>query len=85
MPYIAYIAHRTDVKRPDGATLILWSHSKPLELNVTVSNTFAYTYITSSAANTKLATDKAASVQTKYIELSHSHRFSSFALETLGP
>ena len=57
---------RSDGKRPDGATLIPWSHGKPLVLDFIVPDIFARSHITSTVSNAWAAADKAAcSKQTK--------------------
>ena len=40
---------RTDVKRPDGVTLIPWQRGKPLAWDVTVVHTLAVSYVGSTA------------------------------------
>ena len=74
---------RSDVKRPDGATLIPWSHGKPLAWDLTVPDIFAQSHITSTASNAAAAADKAARSKTKkYEHLSITRNFIPFALET---
>ena len=74
---------RSDGKRPDGATLIPWSHGKPLARDVTVPDTFVQSHITSTATNASAAADRAACSK-KHEHLNITHNFIPFALESGG-
>ena len=55
------------------------SHSKPLTLDVTVTNMFAQLYITAGSTNVRATIYKAASSKTnKYTELSNTQTFTHF-------
>ena len=77
---------RSDGKRPDGLTLVLWQSGRSLTWDVTVVDTLANsdtptTSVTSCAAAEAAAMRKRA----KYAEIIQSHHFVSIAIETLGP
>ena len=77
---------RTDGKRRVGATLITWSHSKSMAGDVTILDTFAKSHITATTANAGAAADKTVFLEiSEYTEQSHTHRFTSFTLETEVP
>jgi len=76
---------RDDGKRPDGSTLIPWLAGKSLAWDVTVVNTVAESYISTSASPGGAAEHAAARKLAKYSSLPRSHIFQPLALETLGP
>src|SRR6218665_1319885 len=77
---------RTDVKRPDGATLVPWSAGKNLAWDGTVVHTCAASYISPQAASAGPASVQAANRKAlKYAALPTTHVFQPVAIETLGP
>ena len=78
--------NRSDGKRPDGVTLIPWSHGKCLTWDVTVPDTMATSHIQATSTAPGAAADKAATnKRTKYAALQQTHLFVPVSLETLGP
>ena len=71
-------------KRPDGATLISWSTGKALAWDVTVPDTYAPSHIQSTFAEACSAANAARSKIFKYHELSATHIFYPFSIETDG-
>ena len=76
---------RSDSKHPDGATQIAWVRGKPLAWDVTAPDTYAdshinSTSITAGAAANHVATAKSA----KYANLTSTHLFVAFVIETSG-
>lgn len=77
---------RSDGKRPDGVTLIPWARGVPMAWDVTVPDTFANSYISSTAVEAGAAAERAAAIKRlKYAEISKSHRFVPIAIESGGP
>src|SRR5215475_7959924 len=77
---------RSDGKRQDGATQIPWSAGKCLAWDVTVTDTLAPSYVSSSATSASSAAERAAVMKVaKYISLSSTHEFVPIAVETLRP
>ena len=77
---------RTDGKRPDGLTLYPWRDGRNLAWDVTVIDTFAASYITSSAVRAGGAAEIAARRKTdKYASLPKNYEFCPIAFETMGP
>ena len=77
---------RSDGKRPDGLTLIPWRAGRSLAWDVTVIDTLAESYLTTSAQVQGGAAEIAASRKVeKYQQLSQSYTFCPVAFETLGP
>jgi Reverse transcriptase (RNA-dependent DNA polymerase) len=71
--------------RPDGATVIPWSHGRCLTWDVTCPDTVAASHVTSSASAAGSAAEHAANLKTqKYQQLTTSHSFVPIAMETLG-
>ena len=78
---------RSDGKRPDGVTLIPWSHGKCLTWDVTVPNTMAtsHVYVDATSTMAGAAADRAAAnKKTKYAAFQQTHIFVPVSVETLG-
>ena len=76
---------RADGKRPDEATLILWTRGKPLAWDVTVSDTYAASHLQLTSMTPYAAAKKAAVNKTlKYVALATMHSFILIAIETSG-
>ena len=68
-------------KRPDGATLILWSKVKPLAWDVTVPYTYADTHINMTSSEAGAAARQAAwTKNTKFIDITSIHIFYPIAI-----
>ena len=63
-------------KRPDGATLIPWSRSKALALNVTIPDTYAMSHIQSTSVVSGSAAKHAVRMKTLKYQISRSERHS---------
>ena len=76
---------RSDGKRPDEATMIPWTRVKPLAWDVTITDTFANSYIGETSTRATEAADRAAKNKTtKYTDLAKTHHFVPIAIETGG-
>jgi hypothetical protein len=74
-----------DARRPDGLTLIPWSSGRCVAWDVTVTNTLADSYLSSSSQQTGGAAELAATrKEIKYSDLSQRYTFIPIAVETLG-
>ena len=77
---------RTDKKRPDGVTLMVWQQGKCLLWDATVPDTLCETYRKKSAQEAGSAAELAATnKKTKYNNLMDKYIFVPVAIETLGP
>jgi hypothetical protein len=77
---------RSDGKRPDGITNVPWQGGKTAVWDVTVSDTLADSYLSSTSVTAAAAAESAASrKETKYATLSTTRIFIPIALESLGP
>jgi hypothetical protein len=78
--------YRTDGKRPDGLTLIPWREGRCLVWDVTVADTTATSYLSSTAVLAGSAAESAAArKESKYSELLVRYEFVPIALESHGP
>ena len=76
---------RRDGKRPDGVTLIPWSHGRCLAWDVTVPDTFAASHLDRTSVTAGAAAEHAAELKTsKYSDLSAHYDFVPVAVETMG-
>lgn len=74
---------RSDNKRTHGLTLNPWSEGRGATWDVTVNDTVAHSYLSSSSAH---AAEAAAERKiSKYTDIACTHPFLSIAFETLGP
>jgi len=77
---------RTDGKRPDGLTLIPWHGGRSATWDVTVTDTMAASYLSSTSTMAGGAARAAADRKIqKYTNLMGSYHFIPLAVETLGP
>jgi hypothetical protein len=75
----------TMLKRPDGASLIPWKRGRSVAWDVTVVDTFANSYISSTSVLCGSAAEKAALLKvTKYEEITKNHIFVPLACEISG-
>ncbi len=75
----------TDARRPDGLTLIPWSSGRCVAWDVTVANSLADSYLSSSSQQTGGAAELAAArKEAKYSDLTQRYTFIPIAVETLG-
>lgn len=76
---------RTDGRRPDGVTLVPWSHGRCLAWDVTVPDTLAASHLDRTSITAGAAAEHAAVNKTaKYSDILHSYDFVPVAVETLG-
>jgi hypothetical protein len=77
---------RSDGKRPDGLTLVPWQAGKNVVWDVTVADTLAASYLSSTSVTPGSAAEMASSrKERKYVEFATTHTFVPIALESLGP
>ena len=76
---------RTDGKRPDGVTLVPWTHGKSAVWDIAVPNTFCPTHLTSTKLRVGAAAHESAQRKRKrYEELAKDYKFVPLILETSG-
>ena len=76
---------RTDGKRPDGLTLIPWREGRCLIWDVTVADTTAVSYLSTTAKLAGSAADSAAArKEAKYVDLSARYDFVPIAIKSHG-
>jgi hypothetical protein len=77
---------RSDGKKPDGLTLIPWKEGRCLVWDVTVADTTAVSYVSSTSIASGSAAEQAATRKlTKYADLCRRYEFVPIALESHGP
>jgi len=77
---------RSDGKRPDGLTLVPWQSGRCLTWDVTVADTLAPSYSSTSSSTTGAVAEAAATRKSaKYATIMSTHLFVPFAVETMGP
>ena len=76
---------RSDGRRPDGVTIVPWSRGQSLVWDVTISDTFAQSYLTLSSQQAGAVADRAATLKiAKYSDIMQSHFFVPIAVESSG-
>ena len=76
---------RSDGKRPDGMSLMLWKHGRCLVWDVTCPDTLAQSHLNRAVTGSGVvATDAESRKRTKYEIISQTHCFVPIAVETLG-
>jgi hypothetical protein len=76
---------RTDGRRPDGVTMVPWSHGRCLAWDVTVPDTLAASHIDRTSILSGAAAEQAAIKKTtKYADIVHNYQFVPVAVETMG-
>ena len=76
---------RFDGRQPDGVTIIPWSRGQSLVWDVTISDTFAQSYLTLSSQQAGAVADRAATLKNaKYSDIMQSHFFVPIAVESSG-
>ena len=76
---------RSDMKRPDGVTLVPWSRGRCLLWDATCPDTLAPSHVSRSAVDVGSAARTAeTNKQTKYASLAVCHDFVPIAIETFG-
>lgn len=77
--------NRSDLKRPDGVTLVPWSRGRCLVWDATCPDTLAPSHVNRSANNAGAAAEVAESVKrAKYALLAIDHDFVPVVIESLG-
>ena len=76
---------RQDNKRPDGVTLIPWSHGRCLAWDVTVPDTVAASHLDRTSVTAGAAAEHAAELKiSKYADLLQYYDFVPISVETFG-
>jgi len=76
---------RSDLKRPDGVTLIPWANGRCLTWDVTVPDTTAASHLERTSLVVGAAAERAAELKTsKYSDLMSTYDFVPVAVETFG-
>ena len=76
---------RTDGRRPDGVTMVPWSHGRCLAWDVTVPDTLAASHLDRTSVTTGAAAEHEASNKIqKYADILQYYDFVPVAVETLG-
>jgi len=76
---------RQDNKRPDGVTLIPWSHGRCLAWDVTVPDTVAASHLDRTSVTAGAAAEHAAELKVaKYADLLQYYDFVPISVETFG-
>jgi len=72
---------RSDGKRPDGLTLVPWQSGKPLTWDVTVAQTHAASYVSSTARKAGAAAEMAATRKSFKTQVRRPFPFASFSAD----
>ena len=75
---------RTDRKRPDGVTMILWKNGRPVVWDATCPGTFAPSYCYQATSRAGAVADLAEEKTVKYTSLGAGYSYTPVAIESLG-